>query len=79
MGYIIMTDEQGGNKRSQMRNEMRRMYGNRYYDGERNHGGNSYEDGYREGYRDGKDDTEYGWDDDSENYRRARNSRGRYI
>lgn len=74
MGWIFVDKEEGGSKeqmRSQMRRNMRsggyRSYG----------GGESYRDGYREGYKAGYED---GTDDENdENYRRSRDSRGRYM
>lgn len=76
-GYIIIDEGGSQRMRSEMRENMRRQ-SNRYWDGNYRHGSNkTYEDGYREGYEHGwKDHDEYS---DSENYRRERDSRGRYI
>lgn len=78
MGYIILDREGDGghySMRQQMRRNMRRNY--RIYDG----GSDTmmregeYERGYRMGYRHGVED----WEEDDENYRRSRDSRGRYM
>ena len=75
MAWIFVDkDSEGGEQqmRSQMRRSMRgggyRSYG----------GGNSYRDGYRQGYKHGWEDKEEDWSDDME-YRRSRDSRGRFI
>lgn len=75
MSWIFVDKEKGseGEMRQQMRRNMRdgRM---RYM------GGSSMRDNYGEGYRQG---YKHGWEDhedeEDENYRRARDSRGRYI
>lgn len=68
--FFIDKEEEGGSE--QMRSQMRRnMRGGRY----RSYGGgNSYRDGYRQGYKHGWEDYE---DEDME-YRRQRDSRGRF-
>ncbi len=77
MAYLIVNDREGDHEmRSQMRRSMRMGY--------RNYGGSSvmmrdhgYEQGYRSGYKHGWEDHE----DESmeEDYRRMRDSRGRYV
>ena len=82
MSLIIKTDDEGAQSqmRSNMRNEMRRMYNSRHWDGYRGdgHGGRTYEDGYREGYKHGYEDCDEDGKDDDEGYRRSR-SRNRYM
>lgn len=67
--FVDKESESGEQMRSQMRRNMRsgsyRSYG----------GGSSYRDGYRQGYKHGWEDYE---DDDME-YRRQRDSRGRFM
>ena len=71
MAWIFVDKESEGNE--QMRSQMRRsMRGGGY----RHYGDNSsYREGYRQGYKHGWEDME---DDDME-YRRARDSRGRFV
>lgn len=77
MGYIILDKEgeDGGKMRENMRRNMRGGY---RYEGHSPmmRGGDSWEHGYRMGYRHGWEDHE---DDVDENYRRQRDSRGRYM
>lgn len=74
MGYLIINKDEDG-----MRHEMRRSMrgGNYRHEGYHPmmHGGDNYEAGYRVGYRHGYEDSE----DDDMDYRRARDSRGRFI
>lgn len=81
MSTIIIDD--GGEMRSQMREKMRRNYrynsGNRMWDDGYRHDGRTYEDGYREGYKHGYEDGEEDSGGGGENYRRERDSRGRYM
>ncbi len=60
--------------RSQMRRNMR-SGGYRTHTSGMNYR-DEYEHGYRQGYKHGWEDSE---DEDSENYRRGRDSRGRYV
>lgn len=79
-GYIFIDreDEQSNQQmRQNMRNNMRRGY--------RNYGGSSammrddesYRQGYHQGYKEGWEDSEY--DMNEENFRRQRDSRGRFM
>jgi len=72
MGWIFVDRESGesGDMRSSMRRSMRGGYRRVDY-----HGGDEYERGYRHGYRHGWEDGE----DDESDYRRGRDSRGRFI
>lgn len=78
MAWIFVDKESEGGQsgmRSQMRQNMRRG-GYRMYGGSMRDGG-SYRDGYKDGYEHGWKDSE---DDMSEeNYRRGRDSMGRYM
>ena len=70
--FVDKESESGGQMRSQMRRNMRGGY--------RNYGGGNYRDeyehGYRQGYKHGWEDKE---DDEDMEYRRGRDSRGRYV
>ena len=76
MGYIFVDKESegGGNMRQQMRRSMR--------GGDRHDGyspmmrGGDYEQGYRMGYKHGWEDSE---NDMDEEFRRSRDSRGRFV
>ncbi len=71
--FVDKENEGGGQMRQQMRRSMRS--GNYRYVG----GGNyrdDYEKGYRQGYKHGWEDNE---DEEDMDYRRSRDSRGRYI
>ena len=74
MGYIFVDkDNEGGSQ--QMRQQMRRnMRGGNYSPMMRSGGG--YEHGYRMGYKHGWEDSEDEMDEME--YRRQRDSRGRY-
>ena len=82
MGYIFVDKEKEsqGQMRDHMRHEMR--YGNYRGSGNYRSYGNAptmrdnYNEGYRQGYRHGWEDNE---DDMNEEYRRQRDSRGRYV
>ena len=77
MGYIFVDREgDGGNKmRQQMRRSMRGGY--RHDDTmPMMRGDGSYEHGYRMGYKHGWEDSE---DDMDEEFRRSRDSRGRFV
>lgn len=80
MGYIFVDrgEGEGGGIRHQMRRSMRGGYNHElgYSPMMREHGG-GYEHGYRMGYKHGWEDHED--DMEEENYRRARDSRGRFI
>lgn len=78
MAWIFVDkDGQGGEMRQQMRRNMRSgdYRGGMNY---RNYGsGSTYHDGYRQGYKHGWEDHEDEMDDME--YRRARDSRGRFV
>ena len=77
MAWIFVDKEEESGKQ-QMRSNMRQMMRSGGY---RNYGGGnsgSYRDGYRQGYRHGWEDSEDDMDDEPE-YRRRRDSRGRFI
>lgn len=74
MGYIFVDRD---DEHDEMRQNMRRnMRGGGYRYPMMRHGEDSWEHGYRKGY-------EHGWEDregeDETNYRRRRDSRGRFI
>jgi hypothetical protein len=80
MGYIFVDRESEGGKemRSQMRSQMRnhsqggyRMQGGAYSDG--------YRDGYKHGWEDHEVETNMEPEESAENFRRHRDSRGRYM
>lgn len=78
MGYIFVDREgEGGSMRHQMRHSMRgsQVRHEGYYPMMRHGGG--YEEGYRMGYKHGWEDK----DDDEmdEEFRRGRDSKGRYV
>lgn len=77
MAWIFVDKEgESGEMRQQMRRNMRSggYHGMNY----RNYGGgSSYRDGYRQGYKHGWEDNEDEMDD--MDYRRARDSRGRFV
>lgn len=77
MAWIFVDKEgQSGEMRQQMRRNMRGdgYHGMNY----RNYcGGNNYRDGYKLGYKEGWEDHEDEMDDME--YRRARDSRGRFV
>jgi hypothetical protein len=76
MGYIFVDREgDGGNIRHQMRRSMRTT--NRH-DGTMPmmNGGEGWEQGYRMGYKHGWEDSE---NDMDEEFRRSRDSRGRFV
>lgn len=80
MAYIFVDKEK--ESQGQMRDNMRReMRSGGYRGGNyRYYGGSSMRDGYNEGYRQG---YKHGWEDNeddmNEEYRRQRDSRGRYV
>lgn len=79
MGYIFVDRESEGGSQSQMRSQMRRNMRSGYYrhDGDMYMRGN-YKENYNEGYETG---YRHGWQDsmnDEEEYRRGRDSYGRY-
>ena len=75
MGWIFVDKESEGGI-SQMRSQMRRNMRGGYH----TYGGSNmrdeYEQGYREGYKHGWEDSE---DETEDNYRRGRDSRGRFT
>lgn len=76
MAWIFVDKEEEGGK-DKMRSQMRRsMRGGSYRSGSIYGGGSNYRDGYREGYRHGWEDSE---DDEDMEYRRRRDSLGRYM
>lgn len=77
MGGWIFVDKDKESQ-GQMRQEMRRnMRGGYRYDGDMSMRGGSYHDGYRQGYKHGWEDSED--DMDEMEYRRRRDSMGRYM
>lgn len=79
MGYIFVDRESEGGGKEKMRQQMRRnMRGGGYRGG--NSGSGNYRDGYRQGYKHGWEDKEDEWmEDEDMEYRRRRDSRGRYM
>lgn len=80
MAWIFVDKEDGGSQ-EKMRQQMRRSMrsgGYRSYGGTSGGSGN-YRDGYRQGYKHGWDDKEMEMEDDDMEYRRQRDSRGRYM
>lgn len=78
MSWIFVDKEKGGGEgemRQQMRRNMRRGGNYRKYDTE-NMGGD-FREGYRQGYKHGWEDRED--EEDDMDYRRTRDSRGRFI
>ena len=76
-GWIFIDkDSESGEMRSQMRRNMRGGYRGGSYPTMR--GGGSYEHGYRMGYKHGWEDSEDEMGGDMD-YRRQRDSRGRYV
>ena len=78
MAWIFVDKEDGGSgSEKKMRQQMRRnMRGGNYHYGT---SGNEYRDGYRQGYRHGWEDKEDDEEMDDMDYRRSRDSRGRYM
>lgn len=81
MGYIIINDDKDmDGMRSNMRRSMRGGGNYRHYGTTptMHHGSDdkSWEHGYRMGYKHGWEDSE---EEEDEHYRRARDSRGRFI
>lgn len=74
MSWIFVDKESEGDMRQQMRRSMRGGSGYRNYGS----GSGNYREGYRQGYKHGWEDSE---DDDMEEmeYRRRRDSRGRFM
>lgn len=81
MGYIFVDRESEGGGMEKMRQQMRRnMRSGGGYRGGNSGGSGNYRDGYRQGYKHGWEDKEDEWmDDDEMEYRRRRDSRGRYM
>ena len=81
MGYIILNTDRDDEMEG-LRSQMRRNYRRGNY---RNYGGSSammrgdYSEGYRMGYKHGWEDKEDEWMDEYPEYRRRRDSRGRFI
>lgn len=77
--FVDKEGESGGMEkmRKQMRRNMRGGGGYRYP--MMRHGDDGYEHGYRQGYKEGWEDHENEMMDDDMEYRRRRDSRGRYI
>lgn len=74
MAYIFV--DKSGEGDGAMRREMRQnMRGGNYYRSPMMRGG-SYEHGYRMGYKNGWEDSEH---EDDMDYRRGRDSRGRFV
>jgi len=76
MGYIFVDKESegGGKMRQQMRRSMRGGYRHDGYSPMMR--GDEYEQGYRMGYKHGWEDSE---NDMDEEFRRSRDSRGRFV
>ena len=75
MGYIFVDRESdGGQMRQQMRRSMRGGYRHDGYSPMMR--GGDYEQGYRMGYKHGWEDSE---NDMDEEFRRSRDSRGRFV
>lgn len=80
MGYIFVDRENEGGGMEKMRQQMRRNMRGGGYRGGSNSGSGNYRDGYRQGYKHGWEDKEDEWmEDDEIDYRRRRDSRGRYM
>lgn len=81
MGYIFVDRESEGGGMEKMRQQMRRnMRSGGGYRGGNSGGSGNYRDGYRQGYKHGWEDKEDEWMEDEEmEYRRRRDSRGRYM
>ena len=80
MGYIFVDRENEGGGMEKMRQQMRRNMRGGGYRGGSNSGSGNYRDGYRQGYKHGWEDKEDEWmEDDEIEYRRRRDSRGRYM
>lgn len=77
--FVDKEGESGGTEkmRQQMRRNMRSGGGYRYP--MMRHGENSWEHGYRQGYKHGWEDNESEMMDDDVEYRRRRDSRGRFM
>ena len=76
MSWIFVDKEKDGSQ-GQMRTEMRRNMRGGYYrrSGDMYMRGDEYEHGYRMGYQHGWEDS----DEEDMEYRRSRDSRGRYM
>lgn len=80
MGYIFVDKENEGGGMEKMRQQMRRNMRGGGYRGGSNDGSGNYRDGYRQGYKHGWEDKEDEWMEDEDiEYRRRRDSRGRYM
>lgn len=80
MGYIFVDRESESGGMEKMRQQMRRNMRGGGYRGGSNSGSGNYRDGYRQGYKHGWEDKEDEWMEDEEmEYRRRRDSRGRYM
>lgn len=78
MAWIFVDKEDGSGSEKKMRQQMRRNMrgGGNYRYGT---SGNDYRDGYRQGYKHGWEDKEDDEEMDDMDYRRSRDSRGRYM
>jgi len=76
MAWIFVDKEEEGGM-SKMRSQMRRSMRGSYPMMRSGGSGDSYRDGYRYGYKHGWEDHEDDMDDME--YRRGRDSRGRYV
>ena len=75
MSWIFVDKESEGGSQEKMRSQMRRNMRGGY----RSYGSGNYRDEYEHGYRMG---YRHGWEDyedDDMDYRRSRDSRGRYM
>lgn len=80
MGYIFVDREEGGGMEKMRQNMRRNMRGGNYRYPMMRRGEDGYEHGYRQGYKHGWEDHEdETMGDDEMEYRRSRDSRGRFI
>ncbi len=80
MAWIFVDKEEEGGGMEKMRQQMRRnMRGGNYHYPMMRHGEDGYEHAYRKGYKHGWEDSENEMMDDDMEYRRRRDSRGRFM
>lgn len=80
MAWIFVDKEGESGGTEKMRQQMRRnMRGGGYRYPMMRHGEDSWEHGYRQGYKHGWEDNESEMMDEDVEYRRRRDSRGRYM
>lgn len=78
MAWIFVDKEEEGGSKQQMRSQMRTMMRGGNYRHHDMGSGSDYREGYRQGYKHGWEDMEDEVGEDQE-YRRRRDSRGRYM